>query len=148
MGADVTLKPEQLPELLATVAAVFGGQSEDGGSYGFEVKETWLQGTRLIVHGSSCRKRGPAERDSAVQVCLTEFIACDWITATPALARMGNTLRWHDCDARKPDSRREQARRACSRGGAPCMGRCYRFHAAAQRRGGGARLPVLTAGEG
>jgi hypothetical protein len=104
LGVDVTLKAEQLPELLATVAAELGGQSEDGGSYGFEVNEAWLQGERLIVHGGRCRKRGPAERASAVQGCLTEFTACDWSNATPALAKMGDTLRWYDCDARKPDS--------------------------------------------
>ena len=104
LGVDVTLKAEQLPELLATVAAELGGQSEDAGSYGFEVDEAWLQGSRLIVHGGRCRKRGPAERASAVQGCLTEFTACDWSSTTPALARMGDTLRWHDCDARKPDS--------------------------------------------
>ena len=34
----------------------------------------------------------------------TEFTACDWSNATPALAKMGDTLRWYDCDARKPDS--------------------------------------------
>ena len=105
LGIDVTLKPDQVRELLARLEGEMGAPVHDAGRGGFQVDVTQLSGERLIVHGHACKRRSGPEIAQQVSGHLSRMIGysdVEWLKeALPPLAPLIGSIRWFDGQAKK-----------------------------------------------
>ena len=114
LGIDVTLKPDQVRELLARLEGEMGAPVHDAGRGGFQVDVTQLSGERLIVHGGNCNRRSAPEIAQEVAghlSVLSEYTEAQWLDeAKPPLVPLISPIRWFEGEARKGSKKGDRAR--------------------------------------